>query len=224
MNKKKLTLLFTLFLLTLKLFSQDISSGKFRIGLNFGANLFDLNKDDVFDRYKGKAGYTFGLSLEYKLSEFLSLTSDVNYDKKVMEMEDDLYRDVNGNMTLTTIKDKIKFAYINITLELRYYFKNKAFINIGGFYNLSLNIKNETVIKDTGESVTFWEYDKVIKNYDFGLSVGIGYRFSLDNKNHFLIKIKDELGLANIADYPNSSLTDLKTNTLKLILNWELPL
>ena len=165
-----------------------------------------------------------GLSFEYRLSEQLSLMSNINYDKKTMEMEDDLFRDVNGTMTLTTIKDKIKFSYINIPLYLRYHFPNKIFADLGGFYNFSLNIDNETTIKDTGESVTLWEYENIIKNYDFGLSFGLGYKFSLNSKNHFSVRIKDELGLANIADYPNTSLTDLKTNTIKLILNWELPI
>ncbi|WP_308993962.1 porin family protein [Mariniflexile litorale] len=222
MKNIKLSILFTL-LITFQLFSQDISTEKFKIGLNLGVNSFDLNHDDIFDRYDGMISYTFGLSFEYKLNRKLSLISNINYDSKMMKLENFQYRDFNENIDYS-VKDKMKFNYINIPILIRYYVGNKLFADLGGFYNHSLKIENDSTIKETGEKITLWEHENVIKKYDYGISLGIGYGFDLNNNNHFSIELKDELGIANIANYPNTSLTDLKTNTIKLILNWELPI
>jgi len=225
MKNIKLATLLTL-LLSLQLFSQDNNTKEYNLGLNLGANLFDLNQNDTFDTYDGVISYTFGLSLEYKINGKLSLLSNVNYDNKTMRLENFRnyrYTELNGYAYL--VEDKIKFNYINIPLNIRYHIgqNNKLFTNIGVFYNHLLNLKNITTRNDTGEEITLFDYQNIIKKYDYGISFGIGYKFNLSN-NNFSIEIKDELGLANIADYQNTSLTDLKTNTIKLILNWELPL
>ncbi len=223
MKNIKLTTLL-LFLLTFQLFSQENNTEKFKIGLNLGVNLFDINQNEFFDKYESMISYTFGLSFEYKLNEKLSLISNINYDRKMMILEDYISKDLDGNYF--TIEDKLKFSYINIPVLIRYYVgnKNKIFVNAGGFYNYSLNIENDTTVNETGEDITLFDSENILQKYDYGASLGIGFGFNLNDKNHFSIELKDELGLANIANYPNTSLTDLKTNTIKLILNWELPI
>ncbi len=225
MRNIKLTTL--LLFLSFQLFSQDNNTEKFKIGLNLGANLFDLNQNDRFDTYDGMISYTFGLSFEYKLNEKFSILSNINYDKKVMKLENFRYRDIDDGFTYF-VEDKLKFSYINIPILFRYYItNNRIYTNIGGFYNHSLNIENDSTINETGTDITLFEYKNIIKKYDYGISLGIGFAFDLNDKNHFSIELKDELGLANISNYPNTSnnsLWTLKTNTVKLILNWELPI
>lgn len=87
-----------------------------------------------------------------------------------------------------------------------------------------MNIENDTSVNETGESTTLFEHQNVIKKNDYGISLGIGYKFKLSDKNYISIELKNEIGLANIVNYPNNTLTELKTNTIKLILNWELPI
>ncbi len=225
MKNIKLIVAFTL--LTFQLFSQDNNPEKFKIGLNVGANMFDLNQNERFDTYDGMISYTFGLSFEYKLNEKFSILSNINYDKKVMKLENFRYRDLDDGFTYF-VEDKLKFSYINIPILFRYYItNNRIYTNIGGFYNHSLNIKNDSTINETGADITLFEYKNIIKKHDYGISLGIGFAFDLNDKNHFSIELKDELGLANISNYSNTSnnsLWTLKTNTVKLILNWELPI
>ncbi len=221
MKNINLTLILTLFI-SIQLFSQDNNTKKIKLGINVGTNSFDLNKDHFFDKYEKRIGYSFGISLEYRLNKKFSVITNLNYDRKIMQLENFRYREIDGNDYTAT--DKLKFSYLNVPLILRYYVLNRAFLDLGGFYNHSLNIENDTSVNETGESTTLWEHQNVIKKNDFGISIGIGYKFKFSDRNILSIELKDELGLANIANYPNTSLTELKTNTIKLILNWELPI
>lgn len=224
MKKINLSLILAL-LISLQLFAQEVNTKKIRLGINVGTNTFDLNKDNFFDKYEKKIGYSFGVSLEYKINEKISLLTNLNYDRKIMQLENFRYRELDDRDYTAT--DKLKFSYLNLPLILRYYVtnKNKVFMDLGGFYNQSLNIKNDTSVNETGETTTIFEHERVIKKYDYGVSFGIGFRFILNEKTHFNIELKDEFGLANIANFNNaSSSSNLKTNTIKLVLNWEIPI
>lgn len=80
-----LTLILAL-LLSIPLLAQDSNNPKIRLGLNVGTNSFDLNKNDFFDKYEKKIGYSFGVSLEYILEEKISLITNLNYDRKILQL------------------------------------------------------------------------------------------------------------------------------------------
>ena len=219
MKYTKLTTLFLIFL-TIQMFSQDSNSGKFKIGLNLGANLSDF-KGNVLDDYNKVTSYSFGLSAEYIINEKLSLLSNINYDNKAMKLEN--FRNIEGNGDTYFLDNTIKFNYINIPINIRYNIgkNNKIFADAGIFYNHFLNVKNSTTRKDTGEKITQFSLP-LIKKHDYGILIGFGYRFDLNSKNYLNIIIRDEFGLPNIFDNVNNPLINIKTNTLKLILNWQL--
>ena len=223
MKKIRLITLIVLFL-SIKLFSQENESKKIKFGITFGTNLFDLNRNEFFDQHDGKLSYSFGISIEFMINEKLSLLSNVNYDRKIMVWDELEIPNDFGTPSFFTVEDKIKFSYINIPIFLRYYIGNarNLSINAGGFYNHSLNIENESIINETGEETILYESENIIKKYDFGILFGIAYRFELNDKNRFTVELRNELGLADIAQV--SQFSKIKTNTIKLILNWELPL
>ncbi|CAH8289737.1 outer membrane protein with beta-barrel domain [Mariniflexile fucanivorans] len=206
-------------------FSQSQNNDNFKVGLNLGSNLFDLTHDESFNRYKGALSYSFGMSFEYIINSKFSIVSNINYDNKIMKTDYYSFYDLE-NMQELPAEDKTKFNYINVPLLIRFYFgnNNTFYSNAGLFYNYAINIQNVGKLKETGETVTFFEHEKIIKKYDYGVSLGIGTNFNLGDKNVFSIELKDELGIANIADYHHTNLATLKTNTIKLILNWELPI
>ena len=127
MKNINLTLILAL-LISIQLFSQDNNTKQIRLGINVGTNSFDLNKDDFFDKYEKKIGYSFGVSLEYILNENISIITNLNYDRKIMQLENFRYREIDGNDYTAT--DKLKFSYLNIPLTLRYYVVNKAFFGV----------------------------------------------------------------------------------------------
>ena len=219
MKRIKLSVLFTLSL-SLQLFSQDNNTEKFKIGFNVGANLFDLNQNDILDTYDVVTSYTFGLSFEYKINGKLSLLSNINYDNKIMRLENFRYFAPNDDIFL--MEHRIKFNYLNIPANIRYHIgqNNKIFIDLGIFYNHFLNLKNITTRNDTGEKTTTFDFQNILKKYDYGISFGFGYKFNSSNKNHFSIEINDELGLGMVklfddnGHFGNYTLTALKSTLL----------
>lgn len=176
--------------------SQDIEKNKFKFGVNVGANLFNLNQeqDVFFEEFNRKLCYTIGLSIEFKINESLSLLSNINYDRKIIESNDFVVLDDFGFPTSLSRKIKLKFSYINIPLLVRYSFgaNNSIYSNAGGFYNHSININSESVINETGENTSTFEYGNVIQDYDYGVSIGIGYKINLNKNNLFSIELRND--------------------------------
>lgn len=219
MKYLKLTTSF-LILLTIQTFSQDNNEGRLKIGLNLGANQSDL-KESALKDYDKVISYSFGISSEYKISKKISLFLNVNYDNKVMKLEDFRVTDFNNNDTYL-VDNRIIFNYLNVPINVRYHFgkSNKLFTDAGVFYNHFLNVKNKTTRKDTGEEIVVFTNPNV-KKYDYGILIGLGYMFHLNEKNCLSILLRDEFGIPNIMDYENNPNVNIKTNTIKLILNWQ---
>lgn len=208
-----------LILITGQVLSQDNNHKKFKIGINAGANQSNF-KGDVLDEYKKAIGYSFGISTKYMLSEKLSLLLHFNYDNKSMVLKNfDSYSP--SDPYLYSFENKIIFNYINIPLNANYYIDkgNRVFAQAGVFYNYFLNVENKTTRKDTGENINLFAKPNV-KKYDYGFTFGMGYRFKIDTKNEIAIILKDEIGVPNIFDYENNPNVNVKTNSLKFILNW----
>lgn len=229
-EKMKFSILIILLTIS-NVYSQDVNTNKLKFGVNVGANLFNLNQeqDKFFEDFNRKLGYTIGLSIEFKIHENLSLLSNINYDRKIIESNNFVVLDDFGNATSLNRKIKIKFSYINIPILIRYSFgANKSmYANAGGFYNHSINIKSKSVINETGENTSTFEYGDVIQDYDYGVSIGIGHKFNLTENNRFSIELRNDFGIANIAKEPSSisqTFTKLESNTIRLIVNWEIPL
>lgn len=220
------TILLTLILLSLssRTLSQEDESKKFILGISIGANLLDLNDSWFFEEHSGKVSYSFGVSAEFVINERLSLISNINYDKKIMEWNIPDYDIGIIEPSFSNVNDKLKLSYINIPIFLRYYLgKGKKFnINGGGFYNIAFDVRNESIIDATGEEILLYQSENIIDNYDVGLLLGISYKFELNNKNCFTLELRNEFGLADVSQIPE--FVEVKTNTLKLILNWQLPL
>jgi len=229
---KKLILTLTILIFSsANLFSQENENKKFNYGINLGGNLFELKKSDLYDEYSGRLNYSFGFSMEYKINQKLSVLSNINYDKKAIVWEFNVSSISNGDFGSFTVEDKVRFSYINIPICLRYNIghSKKIGFNLGGFYNHNLNIENESKIiesespiNEVGDKFITQQSENIIGDYDFGVLFGLSYRYALTEKNQFIIELRNEFGLADISQIPEFS--KIRTNTLKLILNWQLPI
>lgn len=226
---KKIVLSFLFFtFISFQNLAQSFVSDNVKFGLNIGTNLLDLKQEEFFDKYDGKLSYSVGISFEIKVSEKISLLSNVNYDNKIMESERFGIPDDFGNPSEFTAKNRIKFNYINIPVFARYYFgkNNRLNINAGGFYNYLLDVKSETKVNQTSEMINPFPINNIIQNSDYGLLIALGYQFNLSN-HQITIDLRNEIGLANITKnqtFFTEGFTELKTNTIKLMLNWKLPI
>ncbi|GAB5563958.1 MAG: hypothetical protein Wins2KO_10210 [Winogradskyella sp.] len=233
MNNKsiKLTLLSILLVFSINAFSQDSDQRTYKFGVNLGANLFELNQNDLFEQYNGRLNYSLGFSFEYDIDSSLSLLSGINFDKKSTVWEFMVSSTSNGGFGSFTVEDKIRFSYINVPVYLRYHIGNSKNIglNLGGYYNHTLNVENEakiveseSLIHEVGDEFTTQPAEDIISNDDFGMLIGLSYQFAINDKNHFSLELRNEFGLANISQI--TAFNEVKTNTLKLILNWQLPI
>ncbi|MEH6536633.1 MAG: porin family protein [Psychroserpens sp.] len=212
MNKSK----FLIIILGL-LFSMNLSSqNDFKIGINVGLNYPDIRGNEFAEFNNFKVGYLFGVSLDYYLKENLSIKANVNYERKIKKLELTFFN--NQAQETGTENYNETFEYINIPILLKYEFGNsKFFVNGGPFFNYLLNNKiNDDYPNDDSELVT--EQKKI----DFGLSAGIGANISLNEKNDLTIEIRNDFGIIDIGGVPNQVDGTVKTNTIKLILGWNL--
>ncbi len=234
MNEKRTnvtSLILIIIFVSTNLFSQENENKKFNYGINLGGNLFELKKSDIYDQYSGRLNYTFGFSIAYKINQNLSLLSNINYDKKAIVWEFNVSSVSNGGFGSFTVEDKVRFGYINVPVFFRYSIGNSKQIgfNLGGFYNHTLNVENESKIiesespiNDVGDEFITQQSENIVGDNDFGVLFGLSYRFALTEKDHLIIELRNEFGLADISQIPEFS--KIKTNTLKLILNWQLPM
>ena len=227
----KLTLLSILLVFSINVSSQDSDQRTYKFGINLGANLFELNQNDIFEQYNGRLNYSLGFTFEYNIDSNLSLLSGINFDNKSTVWEFTVSSTSNGGFGSFTVEDKIKFSYINVPVYLRYHIgKSKNIgLNFGGYYNHTLNVENEakiieseSPINEVGDEFTTQPAENIIGNDDFGMLFGLSYQFSVNDKNHFSLELRNEFGLANISQI--TAFNKVQTNTLKLILNWQLPI
>lgn len=212
MNKNKL-LLITIGLI----FSMNLSAqNDFKIGINAGINYPNIRGNEFAKFNNFKVGYLFGVSLDYYLKENLSIKANLNYERKIKKLELTFFDDQAQEIGTENYNEI--FEYINIPILLKYEFGNsKFFVNGGPFFNYLLNNKiDEDYPNDDSELVTEQ------KKNDFGLSVGIGTNISINEKNDLIIELRNDFGIIDTGGVPKHVNGTVKTNSIKLILGWNL--
>lgn len=199
------------------IFSMNLSAqNDFRIGLHAGLNYPDIRGHELARYNNFKIGYLVGVSLEQPLTENLSLKANVNYERKVRKLQltyYDRYAEESGTEDFSHV-----YEYVNLPVLIKYKFGGTGFFANGGpFLNYLLNdkIKPEYPIDDSN---ALTEQKKI----DFGLSVGIGTSISLNGKNDLSIEIRDDFGVIDTGGVPTHVGGTVKTNTVKLIVGWNL--
>lgn len=213
MNQKFLLLISGL------LFSFNVSAQtEFKVGLHGGLNYPDVWGNEYAKYQDFKIGYLLGVSLEQPLSKNLSVKANLNYERKIKKFEI-IYYDYNAEEDGRENFRQV-YEYINVPVLVKYEFGNSGiFVNAGPFLNylFSEQIKpNDPFDSDIPRPEQ--------KKLDFGLSAGAGVAITLDNKNEITIEIRDDLGLTDIGGVPAPNSDALKTNTIKLILGWNMGL
>lgn len=180
-----------------------------KLGINAGLNYPDVRGNNNAKYQNFKMGYLVGISLDYYLTENLSIKTNVNYEQKLEK-----FRTIFFNNQVEVIDEEYytqTYKYINLPLLLKYELFNSAFfINGGPFLNYLIAQPDDS------------EYRTEKKNLDFGFSAGIGTNISINEKNNLCIEIRNDLGLIDTGGLPKFVDGTLKTNTIKLIIGWNL--
>ncbi len=214
MKKTKFTLILLGLIFSIKLSAQD----DFKIGINAGINYPDVRGYDSAKYNNFKVGYLIGVSFDYYLTDNLSLKANINYDRKTQK-----YRLTYFNSSAQEIgnEDFIQVReYINLPILLKYEFGNSRFFANGGpFFNYLFNEKDIEPDYPLEEEED-WGTER--KKFDFGISFGIGTTIPINDKNDITLEIRDDLGLIDTGRVPRYLNGTAKTNTIRLIVGWNL--
>lgn len=211
-------------IICLLVFSISQGQNEFKIGLNLGSTLSSVRGNDIAEENKAALDFLVGASFEYAFNENTSLISNINYERKSFSREitnsffiDPLDPSFNDN----NAKARTTLSYLSIPIMLKYNFgaDKNFFINGGPFIGFFL----DSGVKVDGEKVED-DGNDVFNSTDYGLSFGIGTKVKLNETNNLNIELRNNLGLSNISAVEVFDDGTLKTNSLNLVLNWELDL
>ena len=205
-NKILLITLIYLFFINLS-FSQK----KIEYGINASINLSNIRGNEQADLNKPDYGYLIGGTFEYYFKRKISIKTGIDFEIKNTFNESinlfDSYGYIIGNL-----KVKRKFSYLTLPILLKYKFSNSFFINGGTYFSF--------LLKSNLEVIDYYSVDDKfrMKKIDTGLSLGIGKRIKLNEKNNLDVELRSNFGLFNISsvEIPNNG--SIKTNSLNLIV------
>lgn len=194
--KRIILLVVLLALLVIKSFGQiDLGvSGGINISTQLESGVSWTNDDII-------VGFDVGGIVRYHINEWLAIRSDVSYIQKG--------RRYRNPFEISTNIVPDRFHYITIPLKVEistgervgFYKGQKLFFAAGPYYGFLLNAERKDNVTTSLNEVT--------ENYDYGLSLDLGFEFPL--KNHSLTYGANyEIGLSKFAEFDN----ELRNNSI----------
>lgn len=181
MKNSILILLFTcLFLNSKTLIGQDNGQSKLRIGLSASIEKNTSSERVAFSQYTGffadydKLNYRFGLDLEYRLKNKLTINGAIKYSNK--NFTGTYYCDVCDFTVLPSPED-VDFTFIEVPIIIKYYFlpdKIRLFGEAG--------LNNLFALNHLG-------YEARVNSFAIGLKIGSGIEYNLSQKIALQLKI-----------------------------------
>jgi hypothetical protein len=216
MKIQKMSKKFILLLIFGILYSNLINAqNEIRIGVNIGGTYSKFREKEKIEIANTRIDFLLGVSFEYNLQKNLSIKTNINYEPKSYSQKG--YDFQTGLISNERRKINI-FNYLSFPILIKYKFGNSRsfFIEGGPFIGHLLNSKYEY------NDLPDLERTSLNQKTDFGLSIGIGKIFQLNDKSNINIQLRENLGLPNISKDQN--IETRKTNSLNLILTWDLKL
>lgn len=182
---KRIPIIILVFICTIGANAQNNSSA-LKIGVSTSFEKNTSSKNIAFDEYTGyfaeynKANYKFGLNVEYKFKENLSINTAINYSNKDFT---GTYYCMVCSFIVAPSPQEIEFRFVEVPVTLKYYFLPNKFRLFGeaGFNNFFLLNKEVT--------------DNL---YVLGIKLGAGFEYSLTEKTAFQIAIDYNNGITNL--------------------------
>lgn len=222
-------------------FSQDKvfdNASKYRIGFGIGPNYNNFRGNDYFNELNSRLNITAGVLFEYRISEKLSLLTNLNYELNTIKNEYSTLNILNLN-TVTSrgplppwsafqngnveIEELSRFHYLNIPFLVRHYFgyQDEFFINTGFFYNRLLYANtNRKFSEDLNTNVFFIDPEDFFLDHDIGIIFGLGTNFKISSTERIFLEFRYDLGLSNVVE----NLPKTYTSALTFIASWSFDL
>ncbi|PZR21579.1 MAG: hypothetical protein DI539_07635 [Flavobacterium psychrophilum] len=215
-------ILLALSLLPLLATSQE----KTTFGINAGLTFADLRGDIYVEDFSYGLSYLIGLSMEAPISDRWSFLANINYEKKSPSQTITNYQDPgNGQVPDPDdpafldfeFKARTALHYISVPLNFKYYIgAKKNFFATGGAYVAVL--AGDTYKLDGKKT----DGSTGITTLDYGLGLGFGTKFKLNETQNLNIELRDNLGIPLILD--DNAIGEARINSINLIVNWQFSL
>ena len=218
---KILPLLIIALMATNALYSQQ----KFEIGLEGGPSIATMRGNSILEeRTTSRFGFLGGLSLQYNISKNIAIRSGIGFARKGAYSIDsfNIFDSTSGTFNSTGVLEICSdFDYISIPLLMRFTFGNKKikyFANGGAyltFLTKQLDRKSGTLVFASANDV---DGTGNFNEIDYGLSLGLGARYSISQKLDLSLELRNDLGLSDISALPTFQNGGIKTSALNLLV------
>ncbi len=202
---KRLTCLFVL-MLVLGSSSLYAQSG-LKVGLNIGGQISSLRGfEHEESENKFDVTQTTGVHLEMDIGKSVAVVTAFNFERWKMSRKMPYYDNYGHAMRENVFKEG--YDFYNIPLLIRYIFgTNKNFFFDGGGF---MNYFNK------GQPNGFMPLFINFKNYNFGVALGAGTTFYLNDLLDITLYLRNDLGLSDVNKYKEQTSGNIKTNTIRL--------
>ena len=193
---KRLLLIAVLSLVTVTNIKAQ-EKGSIELGVNAGVNFSAATSGG--NNTNNLTGFNFAAVGEYYFSDTWGIRAKLIYDTK--GWADGFYTDQNNNTFVTDFK--LNYLTLPVTANWHFGSKKNWYLNFGLYAGFLLNAKtgtNDIDVKDSFEGV------------DFGLALGIGYKFSIDENTKLFIDFDGQGGLTGIFKQLTPGTTTIKNN------------
>ena len=183
--------------------SNAQNKGDFELGAGFGRQI-SLDYDENYEsRYQILTSLNTSVSGEYYFSDRWGLKMKLIHDTKGWsntKSPDPLSfnQEIGGFERYVDASHKLN--YVTIPIMANWHFgKNKNwYLNFGPYFGFLL---------DTEDTAFGWDLKKTLyKDSDFGLSYGIGYKFTVGDHISLFVEYERQLGFTNIYKYGSETI------------------
>lgn len=167
------------------------------LGVNIGLSFSNVSDIDANESTSSKISYNIGASGEYYFSNRWGLKAKLIYDRK--GWSDGFIYDEILDLFVENVDFKLNYLTIPVMANWHFGSNRNWYLNFGPYVGFLVNATeswSESDLKDSFESV------------DFGIALGIGYKFTLNDTTKLFVEYDAQSGLSEIFKY-----SDMETIT-----------
>lgn len=189
-------------------------------GFNAGATYVGLHGNSVSGENNSTIDYLVGISLEVPLYNNFSLIGNINYERLAFTRNIPFRSGANAD-DAGGYGTRLILQNITVPVNLKYYIGQSKdyYINGGAFVRYFLD-ETLRINGDRADSSSYGNF----QDFTYGVNLGLGTRFVVNNNNAINIEVRDNLGLSNITRQTAAGGNSVKTNSLNLIVAWQFTL
>lgn len=188
---KKLCLLSVMVLFSISTYGQ--SAGDITLAPQIGLNVSSFNYDNSAVDYETKSSFTGGLIGEYYFNDTWSLRTGLVYD--ALGAENQGLESGGGGVNSNN--------YLHVPINANWHFGSDKnwYLNFGPALGFLLDATFEP------EEGPEQDADDVFKSVDFGLSIGIGYKFEVSENIMLFADLQAYNGFIDLVDIDETDVT-----------------